>query len=364
MSKKIRFLGTRADQFLPTVRKRVDAYFLKNQCSKHATTYTHVKSLCYAGITLALYLILMTKTFPLIPRSLIWMLFGCAQAIMAMNIAHDALHGSYSPNATINRWLGYLCYDLLGLSSYAWKETHNEGHHTYTNIHGHDPDISKPYLLRLSPHDPYSFVHRFQYLYIWFLYTLVGINWVLFGDYMHVWKNRKKISRTDAFYFSLFKGLNLLIMIVFPLFLSPMSPLVVGIGYLLMQISGGFTVAVIFQLAHVVEHVDFPLPSEGNIKDPWGHHEMKTTSNFAIDHPLMDSLIGGLNFQVEHHLFPSISHMHYKKISPIVKQTAKEFGLPYHVQPSLSAALASHTRLLKQLGASKPLQNPHPSPID
>jgi len=351
--KKVLFKGKTKDEFLTEVRRRVDAYFAKTGKSRHANTALHIKgALLFAGF-LFFWIILMFGLFPAVPRPFIWMIFGVNQGLLAMNVGHDALHGSYSSSQTLNRWLGYFSYDLVGLSSFVWKYTHNQGHHTYTNIAGHDPDINKPGLLRLSPHDPLYKAHRFQHWYIWLLYSLVGLNWILISDYLFVKEHRDSMERKDLVPFWTFKAINLTLIIFLPLLFSPMAWWQVLIGYLCMQFAGGLTVSIIFQLAHVVENVDFPLPDEeGVIPANWGAHEMRTTSNFATRSPFVTHLFGGLNFQVEHHLMPKVSHAHYFHLSPIVKKTAEDFGLPYHEQPSLRAAVASHTRLLKRFGSS------------
>ncbi len=357
IDEKIQFRGPTKDEFLGVVRARADQYFALKGCSYYATPFLYVKGIIIFLFFLLFWTILISCRLPMLPCLIIWMLFGVSQGLLAMNAGHDALHGSYFRSTTLNRWLGYFTYDLVGLSSYVWKHTHNQGHHTYTNISGYDPDINKPGLLRLSPHDPLYQIHRYQHWYIWFLYSLVGLNWVFYSDYQFIWKERKKMKTSDFFAFFIFKTINITLIILFPLFYSPMNWKEVLIGYLFMQFAGGLTVSIIFQLAHVVENVDFPLPDKnGVIAKNWGAHEMHTTSNFAIKSPLITHLFGGLNFQIEHHLMPKVSHAHYRQLSSIVRQTAKDYGLPYHTQPSLRAAVASHMRLLKKYGNEKNLQ--------
>jgi len=113
----------------------------------------------------------------------------------------------------------------------------------------------------------------------------------------------------------------------------------------------GITLAVVFQLAHVVEGATFPAPDEkGDIMNNWTIHQLNTTANFAMKSPLAFWFFGGLNFQVEHHLFPHICHIHYPQLAPIVKQTANEFGISYHENTTMWDAIKSHTRMLKLLG--------------
>lgn len=349
--KKIQFKKAIKDEFLAEVRKRVDEYFITNHKKKTATLTLHIKGLILFSSFILIWLTLMFGWFPMLPRLAIWTIFGIVHGLLAMNVGHDAIHGSYSSSAKLNKFLGYMTYDFVGLSSWVWKQTHNQEHHTFTNISGYDPDINKPGLLRLTPHDPLCKVHRFQHWYIWGLYPLVGLNWILYSDYAHIWKNKKKIPTNELTNFLLFKGINLVMILILPLLFSPMALWKVLLGYLFLQFAGGLTVSIIFLLAHVVENVKFPLPnSEGVIPTAWSTHEMETTANFATHNPLVTHLFGGLNFQVEHHLMPKISHGHYRKLSPIVRETAKEFGLPYNERPSLTSAVISHARLLKKFG--------------
>lgn len=348
---KIIFKGEKEDRFLSDVRKQVEEYFRANNLKKQANYLLHLKGAAIALSCAFIYCTLLFGWFPVIPRAFFWLLFGVHQALISVNIAHDAIHGSYTSSPRLNALLGYLAYDCIGLSSYIWSQTHNKEHHTFTNIAGADPDIHKPGLLRLSPHDPYYPVHRWQHWYIWFLYSLVGLNWVLYADYHHMWEERNKVSKKDLALFFLFKAINLTWVLVIPLLYFPMAWWEVLMGYILFQIAGGVTVSVIFQLAHVVEDVAFPLPDkEGVIPTTWGAHEMHTTSNFATHNPFVTHFVGGLNFQVEHHLFPKISHCHYPAISAIVKENAAKYGLPYYEQPSTFAAICSHARTLKKLG--------------
>lgn len=347
---EIRFIGKDKKDFLRVVKQRVDDYFREKKISRNATWGMKIKAVILIGLMFTTYLTILSEPFGFGGMLLLWGFLGILQGFIGINVSHDALHGSFSSNPTVNRWLGYT-YDFVGLSSYVWKQTHNVGHHTYTNIAGHDPDINKPYLLRLSPHDEWHWFHRFQKFYIWFLYAFVGINWILYSDYVFFWQYRKQMSTEDQVAFVFFKVINLLVFVVTPFLVMQAPWWQILLGYCSLQFVGGFTVALIFQLAHLVEDVDFPLPDdESKIPEYWGVHEMMTTSNFAPRSRLLNILLGGLNYQVEHHLFPQVSHSHYYKISPIVKQTAEEYGIPYHEAPTFFSAVHSHYRHLKKMG--------------
>lgn len=124
-----------------------------------------------------------------------------------------------------------------------------------------------------------------------------------------------------------------------------------GIGFLVMHLAEGLVMGLVFQLAHVVEGTDFPVPDEeGNVEEAWAEHQMRTTANFAPKSAMAAFFLGGLNRQIEHHLFPKVCHIHYPAIAAIVRQTAKEFNLPYIESPTFSSALLSHYRILRKFG--------------
>jgi linoleoyl-CoA desaturase len=123
------------------------------------------------------------------------------------------------------------------------------------------------------------------------------------------------------------------------------------LGFFIMHCTAGMIMSIVFQMAHIVEGVDQPIPNpSGNIENEWAIHQLQTTANFSRRSRIMNWFIGGLNFQIEHHLFPNICHIHYRKISHIVEKTALEYGLQYNMKTTFVHALVSHTRMLKSLG--------------
>jgi linoleoyl-CoA desaturase len=124
------------------------------------------------------------------------------------------------------------------------------------------------------------------------------------------------------------------------------------VGYLIINITMGLTLSLVFQLAHVVEKTEFEVAEEKPkvIDTEWAIHELRTTANFAPGNKIVSWFVGGLNFQVEHHLFPRVSHVHYAALSKIVKEHCDQFGIPYHTYPKMRQAVASHIRVMKALG--------------
>jgi linoleoyl-CoA desaturase len=352
--KRIKFLNHHGENFLSAVRRKVDNYFHQTGKSRNATWQHHVKVLFLFACWLSLYAIILEEVFSPIILLGLAMVLGMVTGILGINISHDAAHGSYSSHPKMNKLLGY-SYDLIGFSSYVWRITHNGGHHTYTNIAGHDPDIDKPVLLRLTPQSPWLWFHVYQNWYIWLLYSFVSLNWVFISDYVYFFKEKNPIPLHERCLFFIFKAINVFIFIGLPMLVMSLPWWQILIGYCALQMVGGFTVALIFQLAHIVENAGFPEPDEqGVVHNQWAVHELVTTANFGTHSAFLSHLLGGLNFQVEHHLFPHIAHSHYRSISAIVRETAEEFNLPYHENKTMAAAIASHWRLLKKLG-----QKPH-----
>ncbi len=283
-------------------------------------------------------------------------LLGTFSAFVGFNICHDAIHGSFSSNKTINKVLGAI-FNLLGASPYVWSITHNVVHHTYTNIPGHDEDIDvAPGLIRISEEDPVNRIQRYQHWYAFPLYCLASISWAFRKDYKKFFQakvGQQENNHPKVEYFNLFfyKALYYTVFIVLPLVFLDITWWQFIIGFLTMHFAQGLTMGLVFQLAHVVEGTEFPVPNEtGNMEEAWADHQMRTTANFATACPISAFFLGGLNRQIEHHLFPKICHIHYGPIGLIVKQTALEFDIPYNESPTFTKALRSHYKMLKKFG--------------
>ncbi|WP_224997006.1 acyl-CoA desaturase [Cesiribacter sp. SM1] len=284
------------------------------------------------------------------------LLLGVFAAFIGFNVCHDAIHGSFTKSARLNRGLSTI-FHLIGANPYLWDLTHNIVHHTYTNIPGHDEDIEiAPGLIRLDESEKVNKIQRYQHFYAFLLYGFASLSWVLRKDYIkffqkQIGQHQAKHPRKEYFNLFFFKFLYYFLFIGLPIILLPFSWWQVLIAFLLMHLAEGFVIGLVFQLAHVVEGTYFPMPNEeGNVEEAWAEHQMSTTANFAPNSAVASFLLGGLNRQIEHHLFPKICHVHYPAISGIVKQTAKEFGLPYLECSSFFSALQSHYRTLRKMG--------------
>jgi linoleoyl-CoA desaturase len=278
-----------------------------------------------------------------------------AMAGVGFNIQHDGSHGAYSRYGSVNK-AAALSLNLLGGDAYFWRFKHNIAHHSYPNISGSDDDICLGPLARLSPHQPRYWFHRFQHVYVWGLYALLAINWQLFGDVRAMIRPGVGDTRVlrprgwDLASFCVGKVSFLTFAFAIPVLRHGLRP-TVGI-YLLTTSILGLTLAIVFQLAHCVEEAQFRVPAEGNrrIDRDFTAHQVETSVDFARDCPLLTWYLGGLNYQVEHHLFPKTCHVHYPAISSIVETTCSDHGISYVAHPTMRRALRSHVRWLKRMG--------------
>jgi linoleoyl-CoA desaturase len=351
---KIQFPARTA--FHDAVKQRVEQYFVDHKLTKTGDWRMFVKTgviLTWVVISYALLVF-----FPTSLAGAVLLIFALAQgfALAGFNIAHDGAHDSYAQSKSINWLMGYT-FDLLGGSQMLWRQKHNRLHHIYTNIYGADEDIDPPHgILRFSPHHPWYPWHRFQHCYAFVIYSFLTLTWVTVGDFHKFFSGHigfyklPKASRAEVGFFFFAKLFYFGYMLVLPCYFHPWTHVLlafVGVHLIL-----GLTLSVAFQLAHTSEHNGFPIPDArtGRMPHAWARHEVETTTNFAAHNPWVAWYLGGLNFQIEHHLFAHICHRHYPAISPIVAETCREFAIPYVSYPTVRVALAGHYRFLKTMG--------------
>ncbi len=364
MGNNVKFDNRQQMEFFTTLRKRVDSYFKENNISKNADWRMVAKSIFFLGGMAGTYLLIMfgpSNPYILLGLAIV---LGLFMAFVGLNVSHDAIHGAYSKNPTINTIMGKT-FNLIGANDYMWNIMHNIIHHTYTNIPGHDEDIeSVPVIVRTSPKQEHRWFHRFQHYYAWVIYSFASFFWVFVKDYAKFFSdeigNYDNTDHPTSAYINLFafKAIYYVLFLVLPIIYLPVAWWQVLLGFLVMHIFTGTTLAVVFMLAHLVEGPDFPTPDEeGNIERSWVTHQLYTTADFARKNPVVNFFLGGLNFQIEHHLFPGICHVHYYPISEIVKNTAEEFGLPYYENDTLWGAIRSHQHHLKRQGKMHPVSS-------
>lgn len=362
---KISFDRGARDSFASAVRANVDAYFKENNISKRANASMVGKTTFLLSSLVLFYVLIVFAPFSLWVKLPLAIGLGAIQALIGFNVCHDAIHGSYSNSKMVNNVLSKV-FNVIGANAYVWKLSHNVVHHTYTNIPGHDSDLEvAPGLIKLSHSIGWRKVMRYQHIYAFVLYALTSIHWVFIKDYKKFFErsiastansNHPKVEYFNLFFF---KAIYYTLFIVMPLVFMDIAVWQYIIGFVLMHVAEGAVLGLVFQLAHVVEGTEFPEPDDnGHIENCWFEHQMLTTANFGRKSALTTFLCGGLNYQIEHHLFPNICHIHYPAISDIVKDTATSFNLPYHENESWFMALGSHYRMLKSFGKEVPVPTP------
>ena len=344
--------------FHSELKRRIGEYFKQKGKSTTGNFKLYFKAAILVTALLGTYTHLVFFTPSTVWAVLECVLMGCLIAAIGFNVMHDGAHGSFSRYKWVNNLASNFA-NFLGASQHMWKTKHNVIHHTYTNIHGVDDDIEARPLLRLCDEQTHYKIHRYQHVYFWAAYSLLYIWWIFVTDYKKYFTLRigetplKKMTLKEHFSFWFYKVSHLFLFIVIPIYMVGFVPWV--IGFLSMSLVAGFVLSIVFQLAHTVEHTHFPLPDNatGKMEDEWAIHQLKTTANFATRNKLVSWLVGGLNFQVEHHLFPKISHVHYPDISKIIKKACQEYGIQYIEYTRVRYAVASHVSFLRQMGRNK-----------
>ncbi len=361
MSKaKITYPIREKSEFINELRKSVKDYFAEANISVFGNSNLFIKGLIMFTIYLVPLILMLTGVInnPIV-MLICWIIMGAGVAGIGMGLMHDANHGSFSANPKLNRFLGKSLY-LLGGFPPNWRYQHNTMHHGYTNIEGHDEDIAPAQILRFSPHRPLRKIHRFQHLYAWFFYGLMTFSWVTMKDFKQLIRySRERAPLNNSQNYNRLmldllasKFVYYAIFLVLPIWLLPVPWYQTLLGFLLMHFVAGLILGTIFQTAHVVPSSVYPLPDEkGNLDNNWAIHQLLTTANFAPGSRLLFWLVGGLNHQIEHHLFPYISHVHYRRIAPLVQALAIKHNLPYYQQGRFLHAVRNHYRMLKSLGS-------------
>ncbi|UEG51171.1 acyl-CoA desaturase [Ferruginibacter lapsinanis] len=351
----------RNNEFYQSLKISVDKYFSDNKIKKTGDYRLYLKSVILIGTAIAAYSALMLLNVPALPAVLLCALLGFTFACIGFSVMHDANHGSYSTRPLLNDAIG-LSANFLGANSYFWKQKHNIIHHTYTNVDGIDDDIAKSPIIRQCETQKWVPAHKIQHLYLVPIYALSSIFWIFIMDFTKYFSRKIytteawKMSLKNKIVFWLTKSGYLTFYIVLPIIKFGFLPWLAG--FFIAHAVMGLTLSLVFQLAHVVEITEFEnvaLDETKHLETAWAEHELRTTANFAMGNKAISWFVGGLNYQIEHHLFPRISHIHYPAISKIVMEKCKEYNLPYNKYDGMWEALASHFRVMKSLG-QKPVE--------
>lgn len=351
---KVKFNNSNTE-FFQSLKKSVDDYFQQNQLKKTGDVRLYTKTIILIPAAVLTYITLVFLNPPAAVGIALCVLMGLIIASIGFNIMHDACHGSYSSKKWVNNVLG-LSLNALGGNAFFWKQKHNVLHHTYTNIEGADDDIAQSKLVRQSPTQEWMPIHRYQHLYITFAYALTLFMWVGVRDFKKYFTRKihntplQPMSLSEHFIFWISKAFYAVVYIALPIYFVGFKPWL--IGFVVANVTAGIVLSYVFQLAHAVEGPEFDSVGleDKLIETEWAIHQIKTTANFSPRSKVISWFVGGLNYQIEHHLFPRISHIHYPALSKIVQQHCAEYQLPYCSFPTITQAIRSHLRIMKQFG--------------
>ncbi len=352
---KITFSNSNND-FYQSVKAAVEDYFEQRKMKKTGDWRLFSKTIILVGAAITMYCLLLFMKMPAWPALLLCSALGFVFASIGFSVMHDANHGSYSSKPRLNDLLG-LSANAMGASSFFWKQKHNIIHHTYTNVDGIDDDIAKSPIIRQCESQKWVPAHKVQHLYLLPVYAMSSIFWLFIMDYTKYFT--RKIYTTEAWkmktrnhiIFWTTKLVYFTFYIILPIMVWGFLPWLAG--FFVLNAIMGLTLSLVFQLAHVVESTEFEhvsMDETKHIETAWAEYQIKTTANFAMGNKVISWFVGGLNFQIEHHLFPRVSHIHYPAISKIVMAKCTEYNLPYNQYPTMLGALASHFRVMKYLG--------------
>ncbi len=358
----VRFNENDRPEFYKELKRRVNQHFAEEKISKFGNVNMVMKSIFMFSLYSAPFILMMTGVITATWAVMaMWSIMGLGLAGIGLSVMHDANHGSYSSNANINKFMGF-SLNYLGGFHVNWKIQHNVLHHSFTNIDGHDEDIEKKGIIRFSPTQERRKVFKYQLFYAPLLYAILTLYWVTYKDFDQFFSYEKRgLMKGQNLSFGkalsriiLFKVVYYAVIIAAPILFTEIHWSLIVLGFLLMHAIGGFILAIVFQSAHVLSETDFFKPDEENcVENSWAILQMKTTSNFATNNVPLTWLIGGLNYQVEHHLFPTICHVHYPAISKIVRQTAADYDIPYLEHKTFGGAILNHFTFLNKLGVGK-----------
>lgn len=341
--------------FQRELRTRVNAYFLRTGQRRRDVATWYLKAatiLVTFAVSYALLVFVASAWWQAIPLTVV---LALSVAGIGFNIMHDGGHKAVSRHRAVNRLMAH-SLDMVGGSSYLWHWKHGVLHHNYANITGYDMDVTLGALARFTPHQPLHTHQRWQHWYVWILYGLLAIKWQFYDDFKVLLSGKigpHRIPRPrGADLVMLLVGKLVFVVLAFVIPLTLHSLWVFVPFYLLFAVVLGFILSVVFQLAHTVEEASFPAVPEGahSVESAWAVHQVQTTVNFCHGNRVVTWLLGGLNYQIEHHLFPEISHCNYPALSQVVKLACAEFGLTYNEHASFWAGLRSHARWLRRLG--------------
>jgi linoleoyl-CoA desaturase len=352
---RIRFKQARGGAFYSAVNQEVRDYFARTGKSRFADRVIFIKGVLYFSIAVGAYALILVGGFGPWFMLALANVYGIGALLLAINVGHDGAHATLSRHQWINRAALYGSFMLIGADPYLWQLRHVRSHHVFPNVNGSDIDIDSNVFLRLSPNHPKRWYQRYQHLYAPFVFWLVDIHTVFIQDVQYLFKRRLAnmvdIRHPPSAYvgFVACKLVFLAIVFVIPALALPIPWWQVLIGALLMSFVSSCVFVYLLIGTHFAEETTFPAPNkDGELDHDWATHAMLTSLDWNPYSRIAHAIAGGSNAHAAHHLFPNVSHAHYREITRLIAKVAAELGVPHHVT-IFHRMVRSHFRFLRTM---------------
>lgn len=346
------------DDFYQQLHKEVQEQVLGNKKYKQQMVF---KAFFFLTLYFAFYACILLFGNDTRLLFIFYVLTGITMILVFLNAFHDAAHGAVFQKRRHNEYLTYIL-ELFGCNSYVWKKRHLVLHHPYPNMQHWDIDVKQSDLVRIFPESKWYHFHRYQHIYMWFLYFLYTLNWFFVRDFKDFFGHKdnyvKRIAEIPEIeYVKLFavKLFTITFILFVPILVLNQPWYLVFAAFITMHfLASAFGIMALLS-THADEYAEFPTPPEdGQMEMTWAAYQVASTKDFSTESRLANILFGGFNHHVAHHLFPAVAHTYYPSITPIIRKYAKEYNLPYRSYPLL-VAVRSHFMLLKKNGSTENL---------
>jgi len=347
-----RFIGK--SDFYKTLKKKAEEYFAKKNITnvRSITPFVFFNTIfILSGLLFSIYMSMYSTTTSPFMCFLFAVAGGVFHNLLMVHLLHDVSHGAYSNSATVWRYGSYIGDILSGHSMYVWTHRHVFTHHIHTNVCGVDPDIG---IYKCSPKKPLlPYRQKVAIVPMWFqpfiyFFIVIQMQYDDFISWSRGYMENTKINDVGlrkSIEFYLFKGLFLLHRLVLPIMLGYRGFFSGLYLFLVTEAIGGLLFGYFSQITHVTEELEWP--SDRPINEDWATLQVRTAIDYDPDSYFWTYMSGYLNYQIPHHLFPSVAPHHYGELLPLIKETCKEFNIKYLIYDSVWESIGRHFSHLK-----------------
>jgi linoleoyl-CoA desaturase len=350
---KLHFTKDSGNDFYRILHKRVFDSFGGN--SIHANGWMWMKIIFYFTFFLLSYGALFFTGGNTIAFIILFLVNGLLMLGIIFNVAHDAAHNTLSPHKRLNKILYYTSFTLLGNNPFVWKKYHIESHHLYTNVEGSDIDVIKNAFIRLNDDDAYKPHHRYQQYYAPLLYIFYSLNFVIVRDIAALFGRKDRtivlaLPLREKLFYAFYKLVYFSYALIIPLLFCAPHWTIILVAFFGSHFLNSLIICSVLACNHQVDETSHTSPPvNGKLDKSWASHQMEANLDYNPESRMLNFLVGGFNAHTVHHLFPGVCHIHYPKLIPIIRQTAKEHGIHYNETTYLKA-MRSHFRFLEKMG--------------